>query len=88
MIWKDCVHLCMHTVRHSSFDVHRLTKIFSALSFSPPFFFPESGLVYGRLIGITKYTMRTDVLNLLEQCNLTLEDVKVDYNRNYLPVSM
>ncbi|RVW39717.1 hypothetical protein CK203_114033 [Vitis vinifera] len=43
------------------------------------------GLVYGRLSGITKHTLRTDILNLLEGCNLTLQDVKVDYNRSYFP---
>ncbi|MFZ8474659.1 hypothetical protein ACO1MO_13575, partial [Staphylococcus aureus] len=37
---------------------------------------------------ITKYTTRRDVLNLLEGSNLTLDDLKVDYNRNYSPMGM
>ncbi|KAL6336326.1 hypothetical protein AAG906_014496 [Vitis piasezkii] len=59
------------------------------VSSSDPFLQPPStGLVYGRLSGITKHTLRTDILNLLEGCNLTLQDVKVDYNRSYFPVGM
>lgn len=47
-----------------------------------------SGLVYGRLTGTTKYTLKTDIVNLLEGCNLSLEDVKVDYYRSYMPNGM
>ena len=77
MIWNDCIHMCMKTIHHCSFDIYILTVFLS-----------ESGLVYGRLSGITKHTLRTDILNLLEGCNLTLQDVKVDYNRSYFPVGM
>ncbi|XP_057971968.1 uncharacterized protein LOC131160363 [Malania oleifera] len=49
---------------------------------------PSTGLVYGRLVGITKYTLKTDIINMLEGCNLSIEDVKVDYNRSYAPVNM
>lgn len=49
---------------------------------------PTTGLVYGRLTGTTKYTLKTDIVNLLEGCNLSLEDVKVDYNRSYMPNGM
>ena len=79
--------ICMYAIQHSSFDVYRLTKILFALCLFLHLSF-ESVLVYGRLVGITKHTLRTDILNLLEGCNLTLPDVKVDYNRDYLPVGM
>ncbi|KAF2311968.1 hypothetical protein GH714_027634 [Hevea brasiliensis] len=45
-------------------------------------------MVYGKLFGITRQTLRTDVINLLEGCNLTLDDIKVNYNRDFLPVGM
>ncbi|KAM2662996.1 hypothetical protein EV1_009610 [Malus domestica] len=34
-----------------------------------------------QLLGISRYTLKTDVVNMLEGCSLRLEDVKVDYNR-------
>ncbi|KAL2509381.1 Ribosomal protein S24e family protein [Forsythia ovata] len=49
---------------------------------------PSSGLVYGRLSGITKHTAKSDVVNLLEGCNLGLDDVKVEYSRSYMPSSI
>ncbi|KAG8374282.1 hypothetical protein BUALT_Bualt11G0115300 [Buddleja alternifolia] len=49
---------------------------------------PSSGLVYGKLTNITKYTTRSDMINLLEGCNLNPENLKVEYNRIYLPMSM
>ncbi|XP_048436053.1 uncharacterized protein LOC103930900 [Pyrus x bretschneideri] len=39
---------------------------------------PTTGLVYGKLLGISRYMLKTDVVNKLEGCNLSLEDVKVD----------
>ncbi|QCD92744.1 uncharacterized protein LOC114182701 isoform X2 [Vigna unguiculata] len=54
----------------------------------PPFFDVEhSGVTYGRLFGIRKHVLKTDIINFLEGCNLTLEDVKLDYNRSLIPVS-
>ncbi|KAL6145910.1 hypothetical protein ACLB2K_056593 [Fragaria x ananassa] len=50
---------------------------------------PNTGAaVYGKLVGITRNTLRTDVVNLLEGCNLTLEDVKVHYNGPFIPTGM
>ncbi|CAA2972382.1 PREDICTED: uncharacterized protein LOC105956648 [Olea europaea subsp. europaea] len=49
---------------------------------------PSSGLVYGRLSGITKHTAKSDIVNLLEGCNLVLDDIKVEYSRNYMPTSI
>ncbi|GAA0153527.1 hypothetical protein LIER_11743 [Lithospermum erythrorhizon] len=46
------------------------------------------GVCFGRLLGITKYTTRSDVCNLLDGCNLNLDDIKVEYSRSFLPVSM
>lgn len=47
-----------------------------------------SGLVYGKLTGMTKHTLKSDIVNLLEGCKLTEDDVKVNYTRNYMPVGM
>ncbi|KAG7027296.1 hypothetical protein SDJN02_11308 [Cucurbita argyrosperma subsp. argyrosperma] len=47
-----------------------------------------AGLVYGKLSGITRNTLKTDIVNLLEGCNLNLDDVKVEYNRSFTPTSM
>ena len=47
-----------------------------------------SGLVYGKLYGITRNVLKTDIVNLLEGCNLSLDDVKVEYNRSFTPTSM
>ncbi|XP_052174451.1 uncharacterized protein LOC127789568 isoform X2 [Diospyros lotus] len=49
---------------------------------------PSTGLVFGKLFGISKYTTKKDILNLLEGCNLSLDDLKVDYNRSYTPTGM
>lgn len=46
------------------------------------------GSVYGRLTGISKNTLKTDIVHLLEGCGLTLEDVKVEHNRMYYPTAM
>ncbi|RDX99708.1 hypothetical protein CR513_17207, partial [Mucuna pruriens] len=55
---------------------------------SPSFFDTDhSGVTYGKLLGIRKHVLKTDIVNFLEGCNLTLEDVKMDYNRNFFPVS-
>ncbi|TKY46388.1 hypothetical protein E2542_SST28427 [Spatholobus suberectus] len=54
----------------------------------PPSFFDtdHSGVTYGKLLGIRKHVLKTDIINFLEGCNLTLEDVKMDYNRSFFPV--
>ncbi|KAL3536338.1 hypothetical protein ACH5RR_004799 [Cinchona calisaya] len=49
---------------------------------------PPTGLVYGKLFGTTKLTTKTDVLNLLDGCNLSADDVKVSYSRLYDATSM
>lgn len=46
------------------------------------------GLVYGKLFGITKNTLKSDVLSLLEECNLTNDDLKVDYNPAFTAIGM
>ncbi|KAG5028537.1 hypothetical protein AAZX31_05G074600 [Glycine max] len=54
----------------------------------PPFFETDhSGLTYGNLLGVRKHALKTDIINFLEGCNLTLEDVKMDYDRSYSLVS-
>ncbi|XP_062002065.1 uncharacterized protein LOC133719889 [Rosa rugosa] len=49
---------------------------------------PSGGVVYGKLLGITRNTLKTDIVNLLEGCNLRLEDVKVQYNGPFVPSGM
>ncbi|KAG4165676.1 hypothetical protein ERO13_A13G095390v2 [Gossypium hirsutum] len=48
----------------------------------------SKGFVYGKLFGITKYTMKSDIISLLEGCNLTPDDIKVSYSRSLFPVAM
>ncbi|CAN6715911.1 unnamed protein product [Malus baccata var. baccata] len=48
----------------------------------------SAGLVYGKLLGNSRNTLKTDVVNMLEGCNLRLEDVKVDYNQAFTPMGM
>ncbi|KAG1371626.1 hypothetical protein COCNU_16G007200 [Cocos nucifera] len=49
---------------------------------------PNEGLVFGRLTGIGRNTLKTDVIHFFEGCNLSTDDVKVEYNREYYPVGM
>lgn len=49
---------------------------------------PDTGLVYGRLFGITKRTTKSDILTLLEGCNVSADDVKVGHNRLFNPSAM
>ncbi|XP_057801397.1 uncharacterized protein LOC131016713 [Salvia miltiorrhiza] len=49
---------------------------------------PSTGVVYGRLLDITKHTSKTDIINLLDASNLGPEKIKVEYNRGFLPLSM
>ncbi|XP_076947077.1 uncharacterized protein LOC143618913 [Bidens hawaiensis] len=61
----------------------------SSQSSTKPFFeTPSAGLVYGKLVGITKNTLKSDVLSLLDESNLSIDDVKVDYNPSFLPMGM
>ncbi|CAH1452195.1 unnamed protein product [Lactuca virosa] len=57
-------------------------------STKPLFQTPSSGLVYGKLVGITKNTLKSDVLSLFEECKLSSDDLKVDYNPSYSPTGM
>ncbi|KAJ9554945.1 hypothetical protein OSB04_009559 [Centaurea solstitialis] len=57
-------------------------------STKPLFETPSSGLVYGKLVGITKNTLKSDILSLLEECKLSADDLKVDYNPFYEPNGM
>ncbi|XP_070665205.1 uncharacterized protein [Malus domestica] len=53
------------------------------------FFEPQpQGLVYGKLLGNSRNTLKNDVVNMLEGCNLRLEDVKVDYNQAFTSMGM
>lgn len=45
-------------------------------------------MVYGKVFGTTRHTLKSDIVNLLEGCNLTLEDVRGHYNGLYTPAGM
>ncbi|KAJ0087938.1 hypothetical protein Patl1_31978 [Pistacia atlantica] len=49
---------------------------------------PNKGAVYGKLIGPTKLTLKSDIINLLEGSKLTPDDVKVNYSWNYTPFAI
>ncbi|KAI3687973.1 hypothetical protein L1987_81679 [Smallanthus sonchifolius] len=60
----------------------------SQSSTKPLFESPSPGLVYGKLFGITRNTLKSDVLSLFEECNLSIDDLKVDYNPSQIPTAM
>ncbi|KAK2647658.1 hypothetical protein Ddye_015147 [Dipteronia dyeriana] len=49
---------------------------------------PSDGLVYAKLYGCTRNTLKKDIINMLEGCKLTLDDVRVHYTRNFMPLAM
>ncbi|KAM0953639.1 putative RNA-binding domain superfamily [Dioscorea sansibarensis] len=49
---------------------------------------PTDGLVFAKLSGIGRNTLKTDVINFFEGCDISPEDIKVSYNRAYSPVGM
>ncbi|KAK1400091.1 hypothetical protein POM88_009954 [Heracleum sosnowskyi] len=49
---------------------------------------PSTGFVFGAITGITSHMTKNDVLNLLDDCNLTPEDLKVDYTPSFYPSGM
>ncbi|XP_062215992.1 uncharacterized protein LOC133916367 [Phragmites australis] len=53
----------------------------------------REGLAYGRFYSVIaggnrlgKDMLKTDIIHYLDRCELSLDDVKVDYNRGYYPV--
>ncbi|KAK4583471.1 hypothetical protein RGQ29_026272 [Quercus rubra] len=48
----------------------------------------DTGPVYGKIFGITKHTLKTDIINMLKGCNLTMDDVKVNYNWSFMPIGV
>lgn len=46
-----------------------------------------SGLVYGRIYGIGRHTRKSDIISMLGASNLSLDDVRFEYNPNYAPVA-
>uniref|UniRef100_A0A7N0UEP4 Uncharacterized protein n=1 Tax=Kalanchoe fedtschenkoi TaxID=63787 RepID=A0A7N0UEP4_KALFE len=80
-----------------SINLHRgaFTSLFSteADGISVPKFSADSfthgpGVFYGSLVGSIKNTLRSDVVNLLDGSDLTLEDVKTVYSPNFMPLSI
>ncbi|XP_073044424.1 uncharacterized protein [Primulina eburnea] len=70
-------------------------KLFSTDSAEPSqgpsidqFLNPPRGLIYGRITSITKYTTKNDIINMLDESDLSPDKLKVEYNRSYLPLSM
>ncbi|XP_009780572.1 uncharacterized protein [Nicotiana sylvestris] len=48
---------------------------------------PSTGLVYGRIYGIGRHTRKSDIISMLGASNLSLDDVRFEYNPNYAPVA-
>ncbi|XP_010558298.1 PREDICTED: uncharacterized protein LOC104826994 [Tarenaya hassleriana] len=76
-------------VRPSLTCLNEWRKSFSTETEQPPEkppvdgFFRSSGTgpVYGKLLGFSKRTLKTDILHLLDGCNLTPDDIKFSYSR-------
>ncbi|CAI0471664.1 unnamed protein product [Linum tenue] len=51
-------------------------------------FLQNPGTAYGKLFGNTRHTLKTDIINMLEGCDLGLEDIKFNYTRSYGPVAV
>ncbi|PKI60978.1 hypothetical protein CRG98_018608 [Punica granatum] len=49
---------------------------------------PDTGAAYRKLLGITKQTLKSDVINLLDECKLSLDDIRVNYDRSFAPIGM
>ncbi|MCD7467550.1 hypothetical protein HAX54_005050 [Datura stramonium] len=49
---------------------------------------PSTGLVYGRISGIGRHTMKSDIISMLGTSKLSLDDIRFDYNLNYAPVAV
>ncbi|ERM95639.1 uncharacterized protein LOC18423559 [Amborella trichopoda] len=49
---------------------------------------PPKGLTYGRLTGFGRNALKTDLIHFFDGCNLTVEDIKVEYNRTFVPLGM
>lgn len=49
---------------------------------------PSTGLVYGRISGIGRHTMKSDIISMLGTSKLSLDDVRFEYNMNYAPVAV
>ncbi|CAN1304488.1 hypothetical protein LINPERPRIM_LOCUS26217 [Linum perenne] len=46
---------------------------------------PGVAIAYGRLFGGGRNTLKTDIINLLEGCDLGVEDIKFSYTRGFNP---
>ncbi|KAF8718687.1 hypothetical protein HU200_024987 [Digitaria exilis] len=53
----------------------------------------NEGLAYGRFYGVIgggnrleKNMLKTDIIHHLDKCGLSLDDVKIDYNRGFFPL--
>ncbi|XP_068644909.1 uncharacterized protein, partial [Aristolochia californica] len=49
---------------------------------------PSRGSIYGKLTGIGENTLKTDIIHYLEGCDLTIEDVRVEYSRTFTSLSI
>ncbi|CAA6661794.1 unnamed protein product [Spirodela intermedia] len=57
-------------------------------SFSDSFVNPPPGMVFGRLTNIGRNTLKTDIIHYFEGCDLSAEDIKVEYNKLFNPTGM
>ncbi|KAH9307526.1 hypothetical protein KI387_035437, partial [Taxus chinensis] len=46
------------------------------------------GSIYAKLTGTGRHTLKMDIVHYFDGCGLTLEDIRVAYNRTYSPTGM
>ncbi|CAO2839571.1 unnamed protein product [Amaranthus hypochondriacus] len=49
---------------------------------------PNPDFIYGKLMGISPNTIKSDIINMFEGCKLTPDDIKVDYDKLFSPMAM
>ena len=47
-----------------------------------------SDFIYGKLMRISRNTLKSDIINMFEGCKLTPDDIKVDYDKLFSPMAM
>eukprot|EP01018_Ginkgo_biloba_P019891 Gb_33707 [translate_table: standard] len=74
-------------------DVLYLPLVFGleALQILLPLKLPMAGYmssIYGRLTGVGRNTLKSDIIHFFDSCGLRPEDIKIAYNRNYSPLGI
>ncbi|KAH7677960.1 Nucleotide-binding alpha-beta plait domain-containing protein [Dioscorea alata] len=84
------VSLLRNALRSRVSSLNSLPRFLPSRSLSADPFLepPTDGLVFAKLSGIGRNTLKTDVINFFEGCHISPGDIKVLYNRAYSPVGM